>query len=500
MRNTSLIALTGLLAASSAFAPLMPYSLELPPCWPTVAREALPQTFAAWVFQPANPVNLLPPNVDKPVLVIGGGPAGLAAMAGMKQRNVLFEGVERHTGPGGLWDDRNPSSPAYQSLTTNSSRTTTHLGPPVPGDWPAYLTRERALEYLQTFATSQGLMDKVHWGVGVTKAEPQKDGTWIATLKHGASGREITREFRAIVVATGRHSRENAFIPDGLLAQAEAAGIKATHASQYREPSGFKDKLVLVVGVGNSGAEIATEIAGVSSPVLLSVRTPPWIVPLWVLGTPADEFAATGPKLPHWLEMFFFHALQRWYVGHPTRLGFPSPEHGLLDRLPVSDRGIAAALRAGKILVRPTVTGFQNHQVVFEGGVTQRIDEVVFATGYRSRYPFLPESLMNWDTAENPPSLLLFHPTHPNLIIMTEAVVPQGGWPLFADQGQFVGAYFSAWNRRSTRLNRLRALLQALPPDLKGPIFSAASASHTDAHRYSDFLRQGAMWLDGDPQ
>ena len=327
----------------------------------------------------------------------------------------------------------------------------------------------------------------------------QADNTWTATLRHTTTGATTVSIYRAVIVATGAQSRSTAYLPADLKQQATDAGIPAIHSCDYREPSSYTDKTVLIVGLGNSASEIATEVSRVTKRTLVAVRSTPWIVPLRLFGVPADVVAGT-PLGPHWLEMFFFNCLQRLYIGHPTSLGFPKPpNHRLLDRLPVSDRGIAQALRTGRVQVRPTVAHIGTAGVTFEGAAgaeAENVDAIIFATGYRQHFPFLPPGSRTFD--ELPDLVLtLFHPDETGLIFMPEIVVPQGAWPTFTHQAEAIVQYLLADAERSKRCVEFNARrhVRYASPDNKGKLFCAADKWHADPHVYHRMLTDFAHWM-----
>ena len=383
-----------------------------------------------------------------PVLVVGAGPAGLAMMGELKAAGIPFQCAESSTAVGGLWSAVNSSSPAYDSLTTNSSKATTTLSLPMPASAPHFLSRQQAEEYLLRFAAHHQLQPHVLFSTTVVSlSRPDGSNTWTATLANAVTGELSTVEYRAAIVAVSPQSRASANIPPELWQQAKAAGIPCIHSCDYRNPAPYQGKSVLVVGMGNSGAEITAELSRATRRCLLSVRRTPWIVPLWLLGRPADVVAQSDFG-PHALQMAAFHCLQRLYVGHPCSLGFPAPDHDLLDRLPVSDRGIVSAIRSKRVELHRDVAGIGSAGVAFVDApaVAHQVDAIILATGYRRQLPFLSAALQSATL-----SLSLFHPSEAGLMFLTELTVPAGGWPVFALQSKAITAYLQADARHSPR-------------------------------------------------
>jgi len=212
------------------------------------------------------------------VLVIGAGPAGLAAAAMLQdagQQPLVLERLE----VGALWASR------YDRLHLHTVRWLSGLpGLPFPrsaGRWPS---RDSVVDYLRAYTAYHHL--EIRSGVEVTAID-RDDGSWVVQTSEG--------EQRAgrVVVATGNNNV--AFVPDwpGEL------GREVIHSAHYRNGEPFRGSRVLVVGSGNSGAEIAVDLAEHdAATVALSVRTPPAIVRRDVLGFPSQVFGIASAHLP----------------------------------------------------------------------------------------------------------------------------------------------------------------------------------------------------------
>ena len=400
-----------------------------------------------------------------------------------------------------MWASSNFDSPAYYTLVTNSSKATTHLSPvALPHDIPTFLPRASAERYLEHFAHHYNLQDNIHFSTTVQQVTRwSNDNTWSVTMKHLTTGRITTSVYRAVIVAVGTQSRSTAYTPADMQQQALEAGIPSIHSCDYREPSAYAGKSVLIVGFGNSAAEIAVEVSRGAKRTLMAVRSTPWMVPLNIFGVPADVIGAM-PAGPHWLQMAMFTVLQRLYVGHPTKLGFPQPpNHRLLDRLPVVERGIAQALRSGRVQLRPNVAHITSSGVSFEGSTAaeaEEIDAIIFATGYRRQYPYLPEGCR---TDDELPDLVLtvFHPTETGLIFMPEFSVPQAGWPMYSSQAEAIVQYLSADAEQSRRCVEFSGMWKKryASPDYKGHLFCAADRWHADPVMYSRMMADFAQWI-----
>ncbi|MER7487115.1 NAD(P)/FAD-dependent oxidoreductase [Streptomyces sp. NPDC126497] len=314
-----------------------------------------------------------PNRVDRPVYVIGGGPGGLAVAYALRARGVRAVVLERSDRVGDSWRRH------YDRLRLHTTRRLSALpGLPMPrrfGRWPA---RDDVVRYLEKYAEHHRL--EIVTGVEVSRVERAPDGTgW---LLHATGGRELTGA--AVVVATGFNHTPR--VPDwpGL----DAYTGEFLHASGYRDAKPFAGRDVLVVGVGNTGAEIAVDLVeGGASRVRLAVRTPPHIVRRSTAGWPAQYSAVLVRRLPVGLVDRLGRVQARVALPDLSDRGLPRPRAGLYSRvregaIPVQDVGLVDAVRRGAVEVVAAVEGFEEDRVVLADGERVAPDAVVAATGY----------------------------------------------------------------------------------------------------------------------
>ena len=437
---------------------------------------------------------------DLPVIVIGAGAAGLAVAKELKCNAVPFQVFEAHDEIGGLWNRGNDGSPAYLNLVTNSSKSTTYLDKRAPAAWPSYFSQQSALKYLDDFAKRYQLESHIRFRCGVDRVESLGEDHWKISFQERGPGHRQSVEGRAIVVCTGLHRQQNGFIPDELLRAAAASEIGYIHSSAYRDNAPFTGKRVVVVGFGNSAADIATEVSEVAAETIVSTRSVPWIIPLWVLGLPADMIRklTNRMRVPFAIQIKVFHLLQRIYVGHPDGFGLGAIEHDLLDRLPVSDRGIVKAIKTGRVRLRGPIRHITRTSVRFNGSGAdeQHIDHLIFATGYNRVYPILGDDLVAPLADEKMAfPLLIFHPQDKSLLFTSEVNVPQGSWPIFASQAKAIVAYLKAAPRQGKNVLHFDRARKDYRYDLKGKLFRRADRFHVDPDIYTRRLQQFARWI-----
>lgn len=309
--------------------------------------------------------------------IIGAGPAGLAMAHALRRLGVPYDHFERHSGVGGLWDIENPGSPMYESAHLISSKTMSGFaGFPMPADYPDYPTHDKVLAYLRAFAQAGDLEAGVTFGRSVDWVEPRaKD----ATVTLG----DERRTYRGVICATG--TNWHPIVPDW----ATGAEGLVRHVRDYRSPDELRGKRVLVVGLGNSGADIACDAARVAKAASVSIRRGYHFVPKHIFGMPVDVFANDGPHLPLWLEAPVFSFLLRLLIGDTTKLGMPKPDHRVLESHPLVNDQLLSHLRHGDVRLVADVERLEAGQVVLKDGARLDVDLVLLATGYTRSIPYL---------------------------------------------------------------------------------------------------------------
>ncbi|MET8574338.1 NAD(P)/FAD-dependent oxidoreductase [Streptomyces sp. NPDC005012] len=315
------------------------------------------------------------PPARHPVYVIGGGPGGLAAAQALRARGIRAVVLEKANRVGDSWRRH------YDRLRLHTTRKRSSLpGLPMPrsfGRWPA---RDDMVRYLETYAEHHGL--EVVTGVEVTRVERAEEGSGGAWLLHATGGRKLTGS--AVVVATGyNHTPRTPDWPgrDGFTGE-------LLHAGAYRSGTAFAGRDVLVVGVGNTGAELAVDLVeGGASRVRLAVRTAPHIVRRSTAGWPAQHTAILVRRLPVPVVDGLARVMARISVPDLSAHGLPRPDTGLYSRvrqgaIPVQDVGLIDAVRKGKVEVVAAVDGFDGAEVLLADGSRITPDAVVAATGY----------------------------------------------------------------------------------------------------------------------
>ncbi|WP_329451261.1 NAD(P)/FAD-dependent oxidoreductase [Streptomyces sp. NBC_01724] len=310
----------------------------------------------------------------RPVYVVGGGPGGLAAAAALREQGVRAVVLEKTGSVGASWRGH------YDRLHLHTTRRWSALpGLAMPRRFGRWVSRDHVVRYLEKYVEHHEL--EVVTGVEVTRIDRAADGTgWQLTA---TGGRVLTG--RAVVVATGFNHTPR--IPDW--AGRDTFAGELVHACDYRNPALYAGKDVLVVGIGNTGAEIAVDLVeGGASRVRIAVRTVPHIVRRSTAGWPAQATGILVRRLPVRLVDRAGRLMAKVAVPDLTEQGLPRPDTGLYSRvkdgaIPVQDVGLIDAVRGGHVLPVATVDSFDKDVVVLADGTRITPDAVIAATGYR---------------------------------------------------------------------------------------------------------------------
>ncbi|MET8688521.1 NAD(P)/FAD-dependent oxidoreductase [Streptomyces sp. NPDC004732] len=332
---------------------------------------------------------------DRPVYVIGGGPGGLAAAAALRARGVRAVVLEKADHVGTSWRGH------YDRLHLHTTRRLSALpGLSIPRSFGRWVSRDNVVRYLEKYAEHHQL--DVVTGVEVTGLERTGDGTgW---LLRATGGRELTGS--AVVIATGYNHTPH--LPDWPGRDTYTGEL--LHAADYRNPDPYTGKDILVVGVGNTGAEIAVDLAeGGAARVRLAVRTTPHIVRRSTAGWPAQRTGILCRRLPVALVDRLARPLAKLGVPDLTAQGLPRPDTGLYSRarqgaIPVQDVGLIDAVRKGKVEPVAAVESFEDGKVALADGTRIGPDVVIAATGYRRALEGLVGDLDVLDTRGRPTS------------------------------------------------------------------------------------------------
>jgi cation diffusion facilitator CzcD-associated flavoprotein CzcO len=304
------------------------------------------------------------PDAPLPAIVVGAGPAGLATSAELTRRGIAHVVLERGPVAGHSWAN------FYDSLTLHTGRHLSSLpGMRFPRGTPLFPTRAQFVEYLHAYVRRFRL--PVRTGVAVERVERDAEGWLLHTSRGGL--RSHTLVWAAGIASSPR-------VPD--LPGRDLFRGRLLHSSEYRRPDGFAGLHVLVVGTGNSGGEIASELARSGAQVTVAVRSGANVVPLQLLGIPILYLSRAVRTLPRAVQervVAAVGALTTLRRGPPV---LPRPAHGPLDAIPLIGFSLVDGIRAGRIAVRGALDSLTASGARFADGQEEPFDAVILATGF----------------------------------------------------------------------------------------------------------------------
>lgn len=417
---------------------------------------------------------------EQTVCVIGAGPAGLAVARALSEQGINYLHLERHHSVGGLWDIENPGTPMYESAHFISSRTVSGFsGFPMPEHFPDYPRHDQILEYLTNFSDAYGLTERIRFGSDVA-AVTREDTAWRVMLSDGSS-----TVHDHVIVCTG--SQWHASVPE---IPGNYSG-QIMHSRDYRDPSEFEGKRVLVVGGGNSGCDIACDAARSAASAAISLRRGYWFIPKHVFGVPSDIVGGKGSFLPKPLERAILQPMLRLLNGDPTRLGLQKPDHKLFETHPVVNSMLFHYLQHGDIVARPGIARADGLTVEFTDGSREEYDLILFATGYRHRVPVAQEYFGD----EQHPDLYLncCSREHRGLFGVGFIETNSGAYGLFDQQAHLLANFISGQQQRTASAATFEGFRKHDRPDLSGGLRFDASPRHqgyVDSDAYLKYLKR----------
>jgi len=373
--------------------------------------------------------------MENQVAVLGAGSSGLAAMKALRQEGLGVEGYERGSDAGGLWryENDNGLSAGYASLRTNVSRSRMQYPsfamPKSYGDFPHH---SEMAAYLDAYADAYGLRGSIRFRTTVERLEPAADGSWWITLGDGSR-----RKYGAVVVATGL------FWSPRLPAYPGSFDGTARHSHEYRTPEPYAGRYVLVVGAGQSAAEIAVEVSTVAERTFMSLRSPVHVIPRWIGRRPYDAADVAPLNRMPWRLLNAIYGRRVARELGPAPESWPLPSRRVLEGIPMVSSGLLPAVRRDDVVVKPAIDRLTGNSVRFVDGSEERVDEIVYATGYRISLPYLSSSLVSTEDRNFPLYRRIVPPKVRGLYFAGFVDAPGGLLPVVETQGQWIAAVLS---------------------------------------------------------
>ena len=359
------------------------------------------------------------------VAVIGAGAAGLCAAKNLLARGVEVVVYEIGTCIGGLWVYNNDSglAPAYKSLHLNSeTKVTEYKDFPFPPGSPLYPDHVGVRRYLESYAEHFGVKPHIRFKSKVVDVSPHGEG-WRVQVEGGPSNdkaQDIGDDFDAVVVASGHQGS-----PSHPAWKNDFTG-EYLHSHTYRVPEPFRDKRVLVVGMGNSAVDIASDICVVTQSTTIAARSPVLVMPRMLFGVPTSRVLGRIEKawMPWPLKRTMRELLVRIVHGRMEQWGFTTPK---TRTHPTSHPSLMSHFVWNRITAKPGIESVQGQTVRFVDGSSATFDTVIAGTGYDVSLPFLAPALRPLDGHRPELFLRVVHPRQRGLYFAGMFNVAGGG-------------------------------------------------------------------------
>lgn len=322
------------------------------------------------------------PELLPKTCIIGAGAAGLAAARALKAKGLPYDQFEAEPDVGGNW-----AFGVYDYAYLISSRKTSGFTEfPMPEDYPDFPSRLQMRAYIHAYADHFDLRRHISFSekvASVTRVKGQIHSGWRVKTENG-----LEAVYDSVVIANGHLWDRSIPTPPGSFAG------KQVHSRDYRNVSDIEGNRVLVVGAGNSGCDLVAESAFAGKQVTLSLRRGYWFLPKTLFGAPRAELFIE--KLPRPLKKLVLSALSYVVLGRIDRRGLPRPDHGLFAEPPIINSLLFYLLEHGRVAIASEIERFEGNDIVFKDGRRGTFDTILWATGYKTSFPFLEDGHLDW--------------------------------------------------------------------------------------------------------
>jgi hypothetical protein len=326
--------------------------------------------------------------VSPHVCIIGAGCSGITTAKRLKEFGISYDQFEMSDDVGGNWYFRNPNgrSAVYESLHIDTSTARLQFEDfPAPADYPDFPHHTLIHDYFRSYVDHFGLRDAIEFETAVERAV-RTPGGWDVTLSTGE-----TRRYTDLVVANGHHWSPR--FPEW--ADPSSFDGDLLHSHDYVnpfEPVEIRGRTVIVVGMGNSAMDIASELSSpwMARRLSVSARRGVWVLPKYRNGQAADKVMAP-PDVPRDVALAASRQLIRDLVGNMSNYGLPEPDHEPLSAHPSVSADFLTKAGSGDIHMLPAIERLDGRTVHLVDGSAVEADVIICATGYRMEFPFFDD-------------------------------------------------------------------------------------------------------------
>ncbi len=378
---------------------------------------------------------------DLKYAIIGAGPCGVAAIRCFSKKGIPFKAFEFHDQVGGIWNSDNPLSTMYNSAHLISSKTMTQIEEfPFEESVADFPHNKVIKKYFLNFAEKYELNKHIRFNSNILSVTRNDDSTWTVKYKDTKTNEEFSENFKGVVLATGLFNKGNENTPkwEGV----ETFKGEIIHAADYKSGDVFADKRVLIVGCGNSAADIAIDAVHRAKSVDMSVRRGYYFIPKYLFGKPMDMMNASFKKyIPSFIKKKLETQTIQWFAGNPVNFGFPKPDYSFLESHPVINSYLLQHVGHGDINIVKDILKFEGNTIHFRDGTKKEYDVILTATGYHIKFKYISHELLNWKGDCPDLHLNIFHPKFDNLFVAGMIEATGIGWQGRYNQAELISNY-----------------------------------------------------------
>ena len=373
--------------------------------------------------------------------VIGTGPCGIAMVRCLSKMKIPFQAFEYHDAVGGIWNNDNPLSTVYESAHLISSKKMTEFAEYPFKEEVADFPHNKVLkDYFLSYSEKHNLNEHIRFNSEILKVARNQDNSWLVHYRDTKTKEEYSSIFKGVILATGLFNKGNENIPKWPGIETFKGDI--IHAANYRSSDVFSGKRVLIVGCGNSAADIAIDAVHRAESVDMSVRRGYYFVPKYVFGRPMDTVNGAFKKfIPAVIKKKIDKQILKWFAGDPERFGFPKPDYDIFESHPVINSYLLQHIGHGDINIVKDIDRIENDIVYFKDGNAKKYDVILTATGYHIKFKYIDHDLLNWREACPDLHLNIFHPDFDNLFVLGLIEATGIGWQGRFEQAELVCHY-----------------------------------------------------------
>ena len=349
----------------------------------------------------------------KTVCIIGAGPSGIAAAKNCQQNGIPFDLYEKNDKVGGNWvfNSETQHSSVYENTHIISSKTMSEFEDfPMPQHYPDYPRHDHLQQYFENYSKHFGVYDQIKFHHTVNQITKNTQGLWSVNFTDD-QGNTNTKIYDYLMVCNGHH-----WFPKYPSYEGEFTG-QWMHSHDFkRVTDDWRGKKILVIGAGNSGCDVAVESARVSKDVYISMRSPQWFVPKFMLGHPADILVKAIAKLSPKMRQKMLTKMIKTFTGNYADFGLPVNNKPMLSQHPTANSDFIDYIRHGKIHPKPAIRRLNGREVEFTDGTKVEFDIICCCTGFWTVFPFFEPEFINFQHAEKIPLYRkMMHAEHNNL-------------------------------------------------------------------------------------